>query len=57
MFEEDLYMYAKRLGDDFLIFMLYVDDLVITGSDLEMIVANKGWLSFNFETKDMDETN
>lgn len=43
--------------DSFLIFIFYVDDLVITGNVMDMIVATKGWSSFNFEMKDVDETN
>lgn len=43
--------------DGFLIFVFYVDDLVIAGNVMDMIVATKGWSSSNFEMKNMDETN
>ena len=34
---------------------LYVDDILLVGNDMEMIIATKGWLSSNFEMKDMGE--
>ena len=34
---------------------LYVDDILLVGSDLEMINATKRWLSSVLEMKDMDE--
>ena len=34
---------------------LYVDDILLAGNDMEMIIATKGWLSSYFEMKDMGE--
>ena len=34
---------------------LYVDDILLAGNDMEMIIATKGWLSSNVEMKDMGE--
>ena len=34
---------------------LYVDDILLAGNDMEMIIATKRWLSSNFEMKDMGE--
>ena len=34
---------------------LYVDDIFLAGNDMETIIATKGWLSSNFEMKDMGE--
>ena len=50
-------MHAKRSGRDFLILSLYVDDILLAGNDIDMIAVIKGWLSFNFDMKDMGETN
>ena len=36
---------------------LYVDDILLAGNDMEMIITTKGWLSSNFEMKDMGEAN
>jgi len=34
---------------------LYVDYILLTGNNLEMIIATKQWLSSIFEIKDMHE--
>ena len=34
---------------------LYVDDILLASNDMEMIIVTKGWLSSNFEMKDMGE--
>ena len=34
---------------------LYVDDILLAGNDMEMIIATKGWLSSNVKMKDMGE--
>lgn len=54
MIEEDHYVYVKWFKDKFIILSMYVDDILLAGND-EMIVATKGWLSFNFEMKDMGD--
>ena len=38
------------------IFILYVDDILLVGNNLEMIIATKKWLSFVCEMKDVGET-
>lgn len=38
-----------------LILSLYVDDILLAGNDLELIVATKEWLSSTFEMKDMGQ--
>ncbi|XP_059455086.1 LEAF RUST 10 DISEASE-RESISTANCE LOCUS RECEPTOR-LIKE PROTEIN KINASE-like 2.1 [Corylus avellana] len=55
MIEEDQYVYVKRSKGSFIILSLYVDDILLVGNDKDMIVASKGWLSSNFEMKDMGE--
>jgi hypothetical protein len=55
MIEEDHCVYVKRSKGSFIILSLYVDDILLAGNDKDMIVATKGWLSSNFEMKDMGE--
>ena len=55
MIEEDHCVYVKRSKGSFIILSLYVDDILLASNDMEMIIATKGWLSSNFEMKDMGE--
>lgn len=55
MIEEDHCVYVKRSKGSFIIMSLYVDDILLAGNDKDIIVATKGWLSSNFEMKDMGE--
>ncbi|OMO58188.1 Integrase, catalytic core [Corchorus capsularis] len=57
MIEEDHCVYVKRSKGSFVILSLYVDDILLAGNDMEMIVTTKKWLSSNFEMKDMGEAN
>ena len=57
MLEEDHCVYVKRTGKSFLILSLYMDDILLTGNDMEIIVATKEWLSTTLEMKDMGEAN
>ena len=34
---------------------LYVDDILLFGNDIEIIIATKGWLYSKFKMKDMGE--
>ena len=36
---------------------MYVDDILLVGNDMKMIVTTKMWLSSIFEMKDMGEAN
>ena len=56
MIEEDHCVYVKQSKGSFIILSLYVDDILLAGNDMEMIIATKRWLSSNFEMKDMGET-
>ena len=47
-------MYVKDFGDHVLIIVLYVDDLIITGSQLELIQNMKSDLQKQFEMTDLD---
>ena len=55
MIEEDQCVYVERSKGSFIILSLYVDDILLANNDMEMIIATKGWLSSNFEMKDMGE--
>ena len=55
MIDEDHCVYTKRNKDKFVILSLYVDDILIAGNDKEFLKSIKGWLSSNFEMKDMGE--
>jgi hypothetical protein len=50
-------MYLKHSNNSFIIFPLYVDDILIDGNNKEMIDTTKMWLSSNFKIKDMGEAN
>ena len=39
--------YAKRSKGSFLIFSLYIDDILLARNDIELIVATKRWLPSN----------
>ena len=55
MIEEDHCVYLKRSKKSVLILSLYVDDILIVGSDMDSIVTIKKWLSSTSEMKDMGE--
>ena len=55
MIDEDHCVYIKRSKDKFIIMSLYVDDILIAGNSKEYVNELKGWLSSNFEMKDMGE--
>ena len=40
-----------------LILSLYVDDILLVGDNMSVIVATREWLSSQFEIKDMGEAN
>ena len=51
MVEEDHYVYVKRSKESFFILSMYVDDILLAGNNIEMIVATKVWLFSKFEMK------
>jgi Reverse transcriptase (RNA-dependent DNA polymerase) len=53
----DSCVFMKRYySDDFIIFLLYVDDILVIGSDLKKIKALKGRLGSEFTMKDLGAT-
>lgn len=57
MMEEDHCEYVKQSGKSFLILSLYVDDILLAGNGMEMIITTQEWMSSIFEMKDMGEAN
>ena len=57
MIEEDHCVYVKWSKGSFIILSLYVDDMLLFGNDIEIIIATKGWLYSKFKMKDMGEAN
>ena len=47
--------YIKRSGSSWLYLLLYVDDILIAGYQLETVNEIKQWLKSRFEMKDMGE--
>jgi len=45
----------KVSGSEFVILLLYVDDIVLAANDIAMLHDVKKYLSNNFEMKDMGE--
>jgi len=48
-------VYVKKTNVEIIFLILYVDDILLAESNLEMINATKEWLSSIFEIKDMGE--
>lgn len=53
--EEDHCVYVQLTKNRFLILSLYVNDILLTRNNLEMINAIKEWLFSIFEMKDLEE--
>jgi hypothetical protein len=53
--EADKCVYYRYGGDEGVILCLYVDDILILGTSLDVIKETKGFLSNNFKMKDLGE--
>jgi hypothetical protein len=51
----DSCVYSKEIGSDCVIICLYVDDMLILGNNLSVVVKTKEFLSSQFEMKDLGE--
>ena len=51
--ECDKCVYVKCISDNYVIVCLYVDDMIITGSNINVIKATKNMLANKFDMKDM----
>ena len=48
---------GQRIRERLLILSLYVDNILLAGNDMDMIVTTKGWLFSSFYMKDIEEAN
>jgi hypothetical protein len=53
--EEDNCIYAKFRSGKFIFLILYVDDILLASSDVNLLLEIKKFLSSNFDTKDLGE--
>ena len=55
--KDDCYVYYKRVGENFIYVVLYVDDMLLVGNNMEVIKEVKMKLSYKFDMKDIGATN
>jgi len=48
-------IYIKIKGSSFIILVLYVDDILLASSDKNLLYETKGFLSSNFDMKDLGD--
>jgi hypothetical protein len=53
--EEDNYIYAKFRNGKFIFLILYVNDILLASSDVNLLLETKRFLSSNFDMKDLGE--
>jgi hypothetical protein len=53
--EKDNCIYAKFKNGKFIFLILYVDDILLTSSDVNLLLETKKFLSLNFDMKDLGE--
>jgi hypothetical protein len=53
--EEDNCIYAKFKNGKFIFLILYVDDILLTSSDVSLLLETKRFLTSNFDMKDLSE--
>ena len=53
--EDEPYVYKKISGSSITFLVLYVDDILLIGNDVDMLSSVKAWLSKNFSMKDLGE--
>jgi hypothetical protein len=54
--EEVNCIYAKFMSGKFIFLILYVDDILLTSSDVSLLLETKKFLCSNFDMKDLGET-
>jgi hypothetical protein len=52
---EDNFIYVKFKNRKFIFLILYVDDILLASSDVNLLLQTKIFLSSNFDTKNLDE--
>lgn len=55
--EVDKCVYSKTIGGEHIIICLYVDDMLIFGTCLDIVIETKSFLSSSFDMKDLGEAN
>ena len=53
--EDDPCVYKKVSGSAIVFLVLYVDDILLIGNNVSLLIEGKGWLSSKFFMKDMGE--
>jgi hypothetical protein len=53
--EKDNCIYAKFKNRKFIFLILYVDDILLVSSDVNLLLEKKKFLSSNFDMKDLSE--
>jgi hypothetical protein len=53
--KEDNCIYAKFKNKKFIFLILYVDDILLANSDINLLLETKQFLSSNFDMKDLSE--
>jgi hypothetical protein len=53
--EEDNCIYAKFKNGKFVFLILYVDDILLASSDIDLLLETKKFLSSKFDMKDLGE--
>ena len=53
----DHYVYYKQVGEHFIHVVLYVDDMLLVGNNMEVIKEVKPQLSSKFDMKDLGAAN
>ena len=52
---EDNCVYAKFKNEKYIFIILYVDDILLASSDVNLLLETKKFLSSNFDMKDLGE--
>ena len=55
--KDDHCVYYKQVGEHFIYVVLYVDDMLLVGSNKEVIKEEKMQLSSKFDMEDLNATN
>jgi len=53
----DHYVYSNKIGNHFIYVVLYVDDMLLVGNNMDVIKEVKSQLSSKFDMKDIDVAN
>jgi hypothetical protein len=51
------YVYSKKVGNQFIYVVLYVDDMLLVGNNMDVIKEVKSQLSSKFDMKDLGAAN